>query len=58
MLFDCPPATFKPRIAHDGWTLSAGEVKRRKWTVTTPDGDWQLFDTLGQACDFIRRRTP
>jgi hypothetical protein len=55
MFFDCPPATFKPRIAPDGWSDTSPGV--HFWSVTT-GGDFRLFDNLGQACDFIRRRTP
>lgn len=51
MWFDCPPATFKPRISHDGWsTPTQGHL----WSVTEPSGDFHLFDTLGQAAAFIR----
>lgn len=58
MVFDCPASAFKPRIAHDGWTISAGQIKRGLWTVSLPDGDWQLFETLAQACAFIRKEYP
>ena len=52
MWFDCPPATFKPRISHDGWHTAK---QSPLWSVTTPAGDFHLFDTLGQAADYVRK---
>jgi hypothetical protein len=52
MMFDCPPATFKPRIAPDGWNDTQPGV--HFWSVTT-GSDFRLFDTFGEACAYVRR---
>lgn len=49
MFFDCPPN--KPRISHDGWSTAKDYPL---WSVTH-NGDFRLFDTLAQACDYIRK---
>lgn len=55
MVFDCPASAFKPRISHDGWHDNKNGPL---WAVSLPSGDFHIFDSLGEAADYIRKEFP